>query len=114
MGVKLIWHSPPWAVSKYTSSLFFIFHYFPLLFPFAVSPQVSAGFSIFRGDFWVSRNKKTPPLLFWSGGASVSKKYADCTAPKPPLCKGRWHGEAVTEGLTQQKVTYSPILSAKS
>ena len=19
--------------------------------------------------------------------------------PKPPLCKGRWHGEAVTEGL---------------
>jgi hypothetical protein len=21
------------------------------------------------------------------------------TAPKPPLCKGRWHGEAVTEGL---------------
>ena len=23
-----------------------------------------------------------------------------CTAPKPPLCKGRWHGEAVTEGLS--------------
>ena len=22
-----------------------------------------------------------------------------CTAPKPPLCKGRWHGAAVTEGL---------------
>ena len=21
------------------------------------------------------------------------------TAPKPPLCKGRWHGKAVTEGL---------------
>ena len=23
-----------------------------------------------------------------------------CDAPKPPLCKGRWHGEAVTEGLS--------------
>ena len=22
-----------------------------------------------------------------------------CDAPKPPLCKGRWHGVAVTEGL---------------
>ena len=22
-----------------------------------------------------------------------------CSAPKPPLCKGRWHGGAVTEGL---------------
>ena len=21
---------------------------------------------------------------------------------KPPLCKGRWHGEAVTEGLLRQ------------
>ena len=28
---------------------------------------------------------------------SYSVKF--CTAPKPPLCKGRWHGEAVTEGL---------------
>jgi hypothetical protein len=26
-------------------------------------------------------------------------------APKPPLCKGRWHGEAVTEGLLCQART---------
>ena len=58
--------------------------------------------------------KKKEKGLFLDSPFSVSKKYADCTAPKPPLCKGRWHGEAVTEGLTQQKVTYSPILSAKS
>ena len=51
---------------------------------------------------------------FSPAGFSVSKKYADCTAPKPPLCKGRWHGEAVTEGLMQQKVKNSPILPAKS
>ena len=26
-----------------------------------------------------------------------------CTKPKPPLCKGRCHGGAVTEGLSQFK-----------
>ena len=25
--------------------------------------------------------------------------FSVCTAPKPPLCKGRWHGAAVTKGL---------------
>ena len=28
---------------------------------------------------------------------AISCKMQD--EPKPPLCKGRWHGEAVTEGL---------------
>ena len=30
--------------------------------------------------------------------------------PKPPLCKGRWHGEAVTKGLRSRALkigTYS-------
>jgi len=27
-----------------------------------------------------------------------------CSAPKPPLCKGRWHGKAVTEGLCSEIV----------
>ena len=26
--------------------------------------------------------------------------------PKPPLCKGRWHGAAVTEGLSVQTMTW--------
>ena len=26
--------------------------------------------------------------------------FCDCTASEPPLCKGRWHGAAVTEGLS--------------
>ena len=31
--------------------------------------------------------------------APIQAKLNHCTAPKPPLCKGRWHGAAVTEGL---------------
>ena len=34
-------------------------------------------------------------------------------APKPPLCKGRWHGEAVTEGLCGRHLFYCGS-SAKS
>ena len=30
---------------------------------------------------------------------SVSCDVWVCAAPMPPLCKGRWHGAAVTEGL---------------
>ena len=33
-----------------------------------------------------------PPAELRRGGA--------LPLPKPPLCKGRWHGEAVTEGLS--------------
>ena len=36
-----------------------------------------------------------------------------CTAPKPPLCKGRWHGKAVTEGLCSRHLFYCSV-SAKS
>ena len=36
-----------------------------------------------------------------------------CTAPKPPLRKGRWHGEAVTEGLCSRHLFYCSV-SAKS
>ena len=32
--------------------------------------------------------KKKGKGLFLDSPFSVSKKYADCTAPKPPLCKG--------------------------
>ena len=37
-------------------------------------------------------------------------------APKPPLCKGRWHGEAVTKGLcgTHQKIGTRQCESIKS
>ena len=34
--------------------------------------------------------------------------------PKPPLCKGRWHGEAVTEGLSQRNMSISARFSANS
>ena len=38
------------------------------------------------------------------------------TAPKPPLCKGRWHGEAVTKGLcsTQRQIGMQQCASVKS
>ena len=49
------------------------------------------------------------------GGCPVSLPFANRflthwrgSALKPPLCKGRWHGEAVTEGLLQIKVTITP------
>ena len=35
-------------------------------------------------------------------------------APKAPLCKGSWHGEAVTEGLLQKKVANLHMLPANS
>ena len=34
-----------------------------------------------------------------------------CTAPKPPLCKGRWHGKAVTEGLSMQSKHNKQLVS---
>ena len=33
------------------------------------------------------------------GRAVRFEMFYVCIAPKPPLCKGRWHGEAVTKGL---------------
>ena len=34
-------------------------------------------------------------------------------APKPPLCKGRWHGEAVTEGLVGNLSTRYKLIPAQ-
>ena len=42
-------------------------------------------------------------LAYWRGSAL-----------KAPLCKGSWHGVAVTEGLLQQMVTNSQILPENS
>ena len=39
-----------------------------------------------------------PYRLFSCATLSVASKRA-LTNKKPPLCKGRWHGNAVTEGL---------------
>ena len=40
----------------------------------------------------------TRPQSVEKGNSSV-KVYQFALHPKPPLCKGRWHGGAVTEGL---------------
>ena len=39
------------------------------------------------------------PLKPSPGGGSLGAREMCCALLKPPLCKGRWHGEAVTEGL---------------
>ena len=49
--------------------------------------------------------------------ASINKAKNCCLTyqPKPPLCKGRWHGVAVTEGLYRNcfpfRISFSGLIS---
>jgi hypothetical protein len=65
-------------------------------------------YRIFDGKCHLDFGRGTflPFLPFLSGGrpgifagVRVLNAVRPCAAPEPPLCKGRWHGEAVTEGL---------------
>ena len=58
-------------------------------FPFL---RKRAGVARVRAGKWV-----------WLGSGVVCGVWG-----KPPLCKGRWHGEAVTEGLFAKKAKQSP------
>ena len=49
-----------------------------------------------QGLFWKLHRKKAH--VDTPFGVRCELRFR--TAPKPPLCKGRWHGEAVAEGLS--------------
>ena len=46
------------------------------------------------------------PFLRRKGGKRFLAKLAVAWRRKPPLCKGRWHGAAVTEGLSVDTMTW--------
>ena len=56
--------------------------------------------------------QKVFKLRLWSpiGGESLLQRSKLFACPlKPPLCKGRWHGAAVTEGLSTQIMPKFPF-----
>ena len=63
--------------------------------------------------FSLRRSKqKVFKLRLWSpiGGESLLQRSKLFACPlKPPLCKGRWHGSAVTEGLSTQIMPKFPF-----